>query len=176
MKFTVEIDGKKYNILTFTANIKCDVIDLIGKYNDGLNVIVQVVPEDLTVSHRHLAIATYYAIRGHIRGRNIAKTPHLEVLLYLYGTRQITKVIHELNKCVSSRYSIVIASTQNPEEILSKMIESGEVEVLSFEGSLNSSCRLCRFGKGELTSFYGSEVEALEKALILRSVMLNVKF
>ena len=174
--YKVVIENETYNILAYTVRVKVDVESLLKRYNDNLNTLVQIVPEAIPSTKRHFILALYYTLRNHIRGKGVAKSPHLEVLLYLFGTRQISKVLEVLSKFKHvDRYMLVLASKGNPEDIVSLMVKRGEIKVLKTNNGVNLNCELCDFSKEELESFYGEKDEIIEKASILKSLMLTTK-
>ncbi|RLG77221.1 MAG: hypothetical protein DRO14_02625 [Thermoprotei archaeon] len=84
------------------------IIDDIEKYQTP-NCILQVVPRNLIVSERHVKLAAYLTFRAFEKERNISRKKYMEMLLYLFGERQIGKVIEKMRRFGRSPYLVIVA-------------------------------------------------------------------
>ncbi|MCD6428274.1 MAG: hypothetical protein J7L12_01500 [Desulfurococcales archaeon] len=84
------------------------VVDNIEKYQVP-NCILQVVPMNLIVSKRHVELAAYLSFRAFEKKRNISRKKYMEMLLYLFGERQIGKVIEKIRKFGRPPYLVILA-------------------------------------------------------------------
>ncbi|MCD6341173.1 MAG: hypothetical protein J7L51_04420 [Desulfurococcales archaeon] len=84
------------------------IIDDIEKYQTP-NCILQAVPRNLIVSERHVKLAAYLTFRAFEKERNISRKKYMEMLLYLFGERQIGKVIEKMRRFGRSPYLVIVA-------------------------------------------------------------------
>lgn len=83
------------------------IIDELHKYESD-NCFVQILPSKIVISSKQLKLAAFLAFKAFEEGINISRSKHLEFLLYLFGDRQISKVLKALGDIQEERY--VIAS------------------------------------------------------------------
>ncbi len=84
------------------------IVNNIGKYQ-APNCILQVVPRNLVVSKRHVKLAAYLAFRAFEKKHNISRKKYMEMLLYLFGERQIGRVIERIRRFGRPPYLVILA-------------------------------------------------------------------
>jgi len=173
LKYKFKVKDETYNIIILKVRYTGDPRDIVDRYFDRKDLIVQLIPESLPCTPRHLAIAVYNAMRAHVQGRNVSKTPNLEVLLYLCGTRQIADALKEVKSRSGEIYYLTICSKDV--KVLNEVLKEYKLEILDVKG-FSKECGSCKDIKvKELESYLGSYEDKLEKAAITKSTLLNVE-
>ncbi len=115
-------------IISYVNNIKIELIKLEKPSNELLkkvfsfvqefsdkNRFVQIIRETAYCTEKQVKLAAALALKAHIEGLAIAKTPAIEFLLYLSATRQIRNAIELVGARFGENACIVLASSSNEE-------------------------------------------------------------
>lgn len=178
IKLHNEVCGRRFEPEIFCGYAKInDVKQLMKEITDIAqkhSLVIQIVDGDLVAGKEHVRSAVFKAIRSMDAGEAIASSLSLEILLYLAGTRNISKALEIGVKEGEGRVCLIIIGDE-----VGKDVKEEIFELLHFkEDDFSRSCE----NKEQLMAFFGITEEELgvagedklEMLVIERGALLEV--
>ena len=99
------------------------VINDIEKFQEP-NCILQIIPRNVVVSRKQLKLASYLAFKAFDKRRNVSRKRHMEMLLYLFGERQIWRVLEKIRKYGKLPYLLVVVCRSVSSRVIENLLRN----------------------------------------------------
>ncbi|MDD1766844.1 MAG: hypothetical protein LUQ00_02890 [Candidatus Methanomethyliaceae archaeon] len=96
-------------VIGIRPSLPCSVQEVLKSISSDPEISVQLFRAESVAGYEHLLTAAHLSVKAWVAGRNLAKSPAVEVLLYASGKRQIKEAITGIGITDSSRGWVVIA-------------------------------------------------------------------
>mgnify|MGYP000394961237 CR=1 FL=1 len=176
-----DVDGHKILVLPILGVLEDigNLMNYLGEIDD--NIWFQAIRFKEVYSLKHLLHSVIIGVRRFLKGENISKKLHMEILLPLAGTRQIREALYVLKPQKGEpilALFIGLNVTQNKLlQIANRVMENLGFIRRSLQEFVNADCKLCKMiNENMLNATLGKTLhEKLEKNIIMMSSLTYMK-
>jgi len=179
--YCFEVNEHKILILPILGMLKDidNLMNYLGKIDDG--IWFQAIRFKEVYSLKHLLHSIIIGVRRFLKGENISKKLHMEILLPLAGTRQIREALHVLKpqkgELVLALFIGLDTAQEKVLQIADKILEDLGFVKRGIQEFVNADCKLCKIiNESMLNATLGKTLhEKLEKNIMMLSSLTYMK-
>ena len=118
-----------------------------------------------SVAWRQLALPLLLTKESYLKGYSVSNKPSIQYILFLAGTRQISKAVEMLRECSSPPYIVVTDCSREVYEGIKEAINCEEIPPTSLGGEVDVEA---------VKSFYGLEMSGVDRESLEMTVLTKI--
>ncbi|MEM1508780.1 MAG: KEOPS complex subunit Cgi121 [Thermofilaceae archaeon] len=178
---TTLINDKKVYVIAYLLSLPEEglhieeLLDVI-RQNNGTRIVV--INPSAIVSISHVLIAMAYALKTYEKKRNVARTFHIEVMLFIAATNDISKALSICQPVNGLNQVLLVDSDYDLNKLLERMnkitntLNLKVVKYVCSDEKLKLIQRMLNISENEIMTTYSENLfEAIEKCLLSRMAL-----
>ncbi len=155
-------EGLSYRLC---RTLDSDTLEKVQSVASGEKCVVQVIPERIVLGWRQLALPLLLTKESYLKGYSVSNKPSIQYILFLAGTRQISKAVEMLRECSSPPYIVVTDCSREVYEGIKEAINCEEIPPTSLGGEVDVEA---------VKSFYGLEMSGVDRESLEMTVLTKI--